>query len=158
MSPTSLKHKLIIENMTDIIKEYLKGKKYKVFSENMELYYKNNNKELYIYPDVMVICDFDKFIDCKYFGTPKLIVEVLSSNKDRDMKFKKSLYQKLGVEEYIIINQYQDSIEVFDLQKNAKKGLVYCLDSNFESNIYKDLKFELNKIFDYGFFQNIIED
>lgn len=156
MSPTSLKHKIIIDNTVEIIKNYLKDKKCKVFSENMELYYMIENKEFHVYPDIVIICDFHNFKNGKYYGNPKLIIEVLSSNKDRDTKFKKALYQKIGVEEYIIINQYQESIEIFQLQKDAKKGLVYCLDTIFESNVYKDLFFDLNKIFDFSFYNNII--
>jgi Uma2 family endonuclease len=64
MSPTSIKHKIIIKKLYSILEEYLKEKKCDVFSENLELYY--NKEENYIYPDLIVVCDKENFINGKY--------------------------------------------------------------------------------------------
>lgn len=150
MSPTSIKHKMIIKKLYSIINDYLKDKSCDVFSENLELYYINNKQEKYVYPDIIVVYDKENFINEKYFGKPKFIIEVLSSNKDRDYDFKKQLYTNIGVEEYLIFNQYNNSLEVFYLQDDLLTGIVYPKEVEYKSRVFNDLIFNLNNIFEYA--------
>jgi Uma2 family endonuclease len=148
MSPTSIKHKIIIKKLYSILEEYLKEKKCDVFSENLELYY--NKEENYIYPDLIVVCDKENFINGKYFGKPKFVIEVLSSNKDRDYEFKKEVYTDIGVEEYLIFNQYTNTVEVFYLQENLLTGIVYSKKAEYKSKVFSDLILNLDNIFEYS--------
>lgn len=154
MTPPSIYHTLITDNLTEIIFEYLKNKKCKVYNEKMALYYYDEyNNERYVYPDLFILCDKENIKNGKYFGKPKLVIEVLSTNRKTDLKYKMKLYEKIGVEEYYIVNQYTNSVTIYELQKCNNKGIVYAYNSILESKIYKNLKFELNKIFDYSFIE-----
>ena len=68
-------------------------------------------------PDLSVICDLSMVKNGKkVFGAPDLVVEVLSeSTMDNDLGPKKLTYEKCGVKEYWIIDQWSKRIEVYHL-------------------------------------------
>lgn len=155
LAETSNEHSFIVDNIRDILKEYFNDKKCRVFTETKALYYfdKKICKEKYVYPDVMVICDKENFRedkDGKYYGKPKLIVEVISeSSKNKDNKIKKMLYKDLGVEEYIIIDQYVQEFKVFRLKENVNFASCYYGDEIWKSGSYNGLYIEIEKVFNY---------
>ena len=55
-----------------------------------------------VQPDIIFIAKENyKIIGKRIFGTPDLLVEILSeSTAERDKTFKKNLYEKYGVKEY----------------------------------------------------------
>lgn len=59
-------------------------------------------------------------------GTPDLIIEVLSTNKKRDLVDKKQLYEQYGVKEYLI------------LDPEEKKALLYRYDER--ANRFEDVR------------------
>jgi Uma2 family endonuclease len=88
----------------NILKNYLKGKKCKVFAE-LDVYFSETDRFV---PDVMIVCDRDKIKPDGVHGAPDLIVEILSpgtAKRDRTVKMDK--YSHYGVREYWIV--YPDS-------------------------------------------------
>jgi Uma2 family endonuclease len=74
-------------------------------------------------PDVMVVCDPNKIKWNGVFGTPDLVVEVLSPSTFRyDLGFKKETYGRFGVKEYWIVDVRRKSIEIY-LNKDGKLEL-----------------------------------
>ena len=68
-------------------------------------------------PDLSVVCNLN-FVKNgkKVYGVPDLVVEVLSeSTMKKDIGLKKSAYEKNGVKEYWIIDQWSKRIEVYHL-------------------------------------------
>lgn len=60
-----------------------------------------------VQPDMFFILEQNNNIlheDGYIYGTPDLVIEVLSSDKKRDTVRKKSLYERAGVKEYFIVN------------------------------------------------------
>jgi Uma2 family endonuclease len=70
-----------------------------------------------VQPDVFVVCDEKKMTDANIQGAPDLIIEVISPDTAlKDKREKKTLYEKHGVKEYIIIDPTDQYVEYFFLE------------------------------------------
>lgn len=73
----------------------------------------------YVEPDVMVICDKDKFDEKGCHGGPDLVIEVVSPSSVRmDYFIKLFKYRTAGVEEYWIVDPDKGRILVYEFAKN----------------------------------------
>jgi Uma2 family endonuclease len=81
-------------------------------------------------PDCSIVC---KPINKKFLDfPPALVVEILSpatALKDRHAKF--SLYEKFGIEYYIIVDQEKDKVEIYFLDHSK-----YILQNDAEKNLF----------------------
>jgi len=117
MAGGTIEHGLIAGNTYGEIKFGLrnKGTNCTVTNSEVKLHVKDSNK--FLYPDCMVICGEIETseIDENSVTNPIVIIEVLSSsteNYDRGAKF--HAYRSiLTLKEYILIDQYQASVELF---------------------------------------------
>lgn len=134
MSPRpSVNHHDVMINITNIFKNYLKGKQCKAYGDGVDIYLTEKDR---VIPDVMIVCNRDIIKTNGIYGAPNLIVEVLSpSTAKNDKGYKKNLYEKCGVSEYWIIEPTTKSIEVYLL-----KDGIYQLDNLY--NIYPDYMLE----------------
>lgn len=121
MSPSpATNHNKVITNITYLFKSYLRGKRCINFSDGVDVHFDEKN---IVIPDAMIVCRKDIIKGDGIYGTPDLVVEVLSpSTATRDKKTKKALYEKYGVEEYWIVDPAGKSIEVYHL-RNKKMDL-----------------------------------
>ncbi|MEA2690618.1 MAG: hypothetical protein QOJ16_5 [Acidobacteriota bacterium] len=76
---------------------------------NMMFYYVEGNPKASVAPDVFLVHGVDKRVRRTYKlweeRTPSLVVEITSeSTKSEDMKLKKGLYERLGIEEYFLFD------------------------------------------------------
>ena len=113
-------HQDIKRNLIVIITEYLKKTPIgKIYNSPVDV--KLSNEDVVI-PDLLFITkENDSIIKEKFIeGTPDLIIEILSSNKTRDLIEKFELYQKYKVKEYWIINPQEKTITIFGLLDNGK--------------------------------------
>ena len=112
--PPAVSHIDIAGNIYGIIRNYLKGKRCKVFPDGVEVYL---GDEFKFRPDVTVVCDRDKIKADGIHGAPDLVVEVLSpSTFKRDRTVKKDAYEKYGVKEYWLVSGAEKTIEVYHLR------------------------------------------
>ena len=71
-----------------------------------------------VQPDVLIICDVEKFQNGRVFGAPDFLVEVLSpSTRKRDMSLKLYKYANAGVREYWIVDPVKKAVLVYDLEQ-----------------------------------------
>lgn len=71
-------------------------------------------------PDVLVICDRDKFKYGRVYGAPDFIVEVLSpSTSKKDMYIKFYKYLNAGVREYWIVAPEKKRVYVYDMVRET---------------------------------------
>ena len=78
-----------------------------------------------VQPDVMIVCDRDKYRNGRIFGAPDLIVEVLSpSTRKKDMQLKMSKYSNACVREYWMADPAKKMIVQYDLE-NLEFPVVY---------------------------------
>jgi len=111
MAPASVGHTFVFNNILNIFKNYLKGKKCVPFGDGPLVYL--TEKDRFV-PDMMVVCDRDKIKPYGIDGAPDLVVEVLSPSTMRnDKTHKKDVYAKSGVKEYWLVNPSDKSIEVY---------------------------------------------
>ena len=96
-----------------------------------------------VQPDLLFVSNQNMGIlkkDGRIHGTPDLIIEVLSGDKQRDKVMKKSLYERAGVKEYFIINPENKRIQAYIL-KNGLFELSYEDEGKFRSALL-NLSFE----------------
>ena len=76
-----------------------------------------------VQPDLLFISknsDLKIIEDRPIYGVPDLVIEILSpSNNQYDLTTKKNLYEKFGVTEYWIIDPFDKSAHVYQLQNKT---------------------------------------
>ena len=136
MSPSpSYRHGIVNGNIYSIIRKGIKGSICLAFMENLDYFYDKDN---YVIPDVMIICDRKHLKGGSYTGVPKFIVETLSPGTAlRDKTIKKEIYQNAGVEEYWIISPRECGIEIYYLEDGVYQlKYSYILENNKEDIHY----------------------
>ena len=116
MSRPSTRHMKIELNIASNFKSYLKGKKCTPFNETNVFFDEDN---IFV-PDIIIVCNPDIIEERGIYGTPDLVVEILSKStavKDKMDKF--AAYEKYGVKEYWIVDPFIKSVEVY-LLKDGK--------------------------------------
>ncbi|OON98703.1 MAG: hypothetical protein ATN35_03905 [Epulopiscium sp. Nele67-Bin004] len=166
MAPPTGRHNEIMGNLYLEFANYLKGKRCKAFIE-LGIYLEEGNTTDYVVPDLSIICDKDTRNLTKFEGVPDLIVEVLSTNSKHDKVTKYVLYEKVGVQEYWIvdpksktIDQYilidgkytpintftmLSDVEIADLSDEDKKEYTTII----KPTILADLEINITDIFEY---------
>jgi len=114
----SMRHQEISGELHVIIKEYLKGKKCKVFYAPFDVhFYKVGFKDPDVMqPDLLIACDIEGKVNEKgrYMGTPTLVVEILSSDtRSKDMVDKLNTYMISVVKEFWIVDPDNESILIY---------------------------------------------
>lgn len=90
-----------------------------------------------VQPDVVILCDENKFKDFGIFGAPDFVLEVTSkSTKTRDYGKKLAKYMEAGVREYWIVNPYQKNVLVYHFPSEVYP-VIYSMDVDIPVGIYE---------------------
>jgi len=134
MAGESPRHSTICFNLYSIIGNQLRGKRCRGYSPNMKV--ASNEKGLYSYPDLAIVCGQPKYHDEKgdVLTNPTVIFEVLSPSTESYDRGEKFLRYMGGIEsltDYILISQNNPTIEHFQKQSNGewKKTEIEEIDS-----------------------------
>ncbi|MEK7724793.1 MAG: Uma2 family endonuclease [Acidobacteriota bacterium] len=128
MAGESPRHSNICFNLYTAIGIRLRGKTCRGFSPNMKI--ATNNKGLYAYPDLAVVCGEPKYHDKKgdILLNPTIIFEVLSPSTqyyDRGEKFLRYTNFIKSLTDYVLISQDKPLVEHFSKQPdNSWKSVV----------------------------------
>jgi len=122
MAGESPNHSTLCFNLNIIVGLQLRGKRCRGFSPNMKI--ATNEKGLYSYPDLAVVCGQPTFFDRKsdVITNPTVIFEVLSpstENYDRGEKFLRYTNQIESLQDYLLISQDKLLIEHYLRQENG---------------------------------------
>ncbi|WP_373514568.1 Uma2 family endonuclease [Persicitalea sp.] len=137
MAGASRNHNRITENLSGEIYIFLKGKSCSAYSSDLRTHIPANG--LYTYPDVLVVCEKEEYLDEEVdtLLNPIIIVEVLSESTggyDRGEKFQ--LYRSIpSLEEYVLIDSRRVAVEVFRKGEQEFWSLMseaYDLESSIE--------------------------
>ncbi len=147
-SNTSRKHNKIIRKLIQGIGTFFEGTKCDFFNEQIEVIFRNESETYKYKPDLFIVCgDFEEEGE-SITSVPKIIFEVVSENYEHyDYFIKLRTYEKFGVQEYNIVNQYGNIIQYtlendkYIVNKSFHKDEIYV------SNVFNDLKIDLNKVF-----------
>jgi Uma2 family endonuclease len=120
MTPSpSFGHQRLAGNLFAILREKLRGKRCIPAIAPLDVYLDEHN---FVQPDVLVVCDPAKIKD-RIYGAPDVVIEVLSPSTGlKDKREKKSLYERFGVREYILIHPEELLIERYWLDGGKFQG------------------------------------
>lgn len=157
MSPgVNKEHQDISVNLIIEIGSYLKGKKCSVYHQpfDVRLPREGETKKTVsnvVQPDIFVVCDKSKLDKRGCFGSPDLIIEILSpSTSKRDIIEKFNLYQEHKVLEYWIIDPLNQIIDRFSLNKDTgkyKQAEKFFRDDTISPTIFPDFILRLEEVF-----------
>ena len=104
-----------------------------------------------VQPDVMIVCDREKFQNGIIYGAPDLVVEILSkSSRSRDCIIKLKKYYESGVREYWIVDPVKREITVYRFGDGEFQSKIYDSFASVPVGIFNDAcAVDFNEIFDY---------
>ena len=102
----------------------------------------NADDNIYVEPDISVICDQDKLTDEGCKGAPDWIIEIFSpSSKSMDYFTKLFKYQISGVREYWIVDPIKNQILVYGYEQKTMEQ--YSFGDDVPVGIYKGFSVKL---------------
>lgn len=122
MAGATKTHNRIVASVISTIGQYLKGKDCHYYPSDLRVH--NNENTLYTYPDVIVVCGKEEYLDDELdtLLNPTVLIEVLSpstENYDRGIKFK--LYRSIpSLKNYILVSSTEHAAEVFTRNENGQ--------------------------------------
>lgn len=115
----------------------------------------------YFYPDLVVTDHPDDKKNNKFFANPKVIVEVLSSSTSHyDQTRKLKYYRQLpSLQEYILIDSQQVSVEIYQRQTGKMWGYS-CCDMMDEIFVIPSINFEYSvaMLYEGAMFEDLLTD
>ena len=151
-SPSTF-HQDISGNLHMIFRNYLKGKKCKVFYAPFDVHFfkKDFKNPDVMQPDLLIACDLvDNVTETgRYMGTPSLVVEILSpSTRSRDMVDKLNTYMLSGVKEFWVVDPTQKTVLVYSFKDfGIDAHITYRKDEVIQSYWFENLEAPVNDIF-----------
>lgn len=147
-------HQLIGSEIHITIRDYIRRNKGKCIplSAPTDVQLDCDNKTI-VQPDVMVVCDRDKFKFGRVYGAPDFVVEVLSpSTAKRDGTLKLSKYCNAGVREYWLVDPKRKRVVVYDLENDAFPT-IYTFNDEVPVGIFKGMcVVDFKEIYEYAQF------
>lgn len=113
-SPTT-EHQRVAGNMYYRFRQYIEENKgnCEVFIAGMGVVMEESDKYLFE-PDMTIVCNPDN-IGQRLITTPDFVLEITSpSNASRDYRLKASVYRKMGVREYWLIDLQRECLIIYD--------------------------------------------
>ncbi len=136
MAGATKAHNAIVAALLGELYGFLKGKSCKVYPSDLRVH--NRENSLYTYPDVIVVCGEEKYLDDEFdtLLNPTVLVEVLSpatEDYDRGTKFK--LYRTIpSLKNYILVSSTEYAAEIYTRKENNEWVLNTAKEKN--SNIH----------------------
>ena len=127
MAGASQEHELVALNLAAALHSHLKAKPCRVFKDGMKLRLQAMGRDLFYYPDIMVACD-PADAHRYYREKPKLLIEVLSENENKDLIEKFFAYQRLAsLEEYVVVtpDPARPEVRIFRRAEGWEPGKIH---------------------------------
>ena len=115
LAPTGL-HQLIAGEIHRQIANFIYERDGKClpFIAPVDVQLDRDNKTM-VEPDVVILCDQDKFFNRVIYGAPEFVLEVISlSTSKKDYTIKLSKYENAGVKEYWIVDPYKEKLLIYN--------------------------------------------
>jgi Uma2 family endonuclease len=105
MAGASREHERVSMNVATELSIHLDGKPCRPYKSDFKIRLRINDKDVFFYPDILVTCDPED--NHRYYSErPKVIIEVLFEDENRDLVEKFLFYQTIAsLEEYIVLSQ-----------------------------------------------------
>ena len=105
----------------------------------------NADDNIYLEPDISVICDKDKLTDKGCKGAPDWIIEIVSPTS-RPMDYNKKLfkYRTAGVREYWIVDEERNMITVYYFEQDEMTD--HTFSDKVKAGIFDDFELDFSEI------------
>ncbi|HBG04594.1 MAG: hypothetical protein A2075_21325 [Geobacteraceae bacterium GWC2_58_44] len=148
MTPApTIRHQKMSMYLSTQFANFFKGKGCEPFHAPTDVVFDEQN---IVQPDLLVVCDQNKITEKNIQGAPDLVVEILSpSTALKDKREKRALYERFGVQEYLIVYPAEELVERFALA-DGRYGIadVFGWDEVLSSAIFPELRLNLWDVFD----------
>jgi len=149
-APTD-KHQVIRDEVFSRFREHIRKKKGKCITVTspIDVQLDCDNRTM-VQPDVIVVCDRDKFKKGRIFGAPDLVVEVLSaSTRKKDLCIKNGKYCNAGVREYWVVDPKKKRVYVYQFEEDYAPS-VYTFADKVPVGIWNnECEVDFAEIYDY---------
>lgn len=146
MSTPGRVHQKLVHFLDWTIGSYIHGKKgeCEVYPAPFAVYL-NAGCDIYLEPDLSVICDKSKLTDAGCMGAPDWIIEIVSPSS-RSMDYNKKLlkYGTAGVREYWIVDPEKKRIMVYNFEQDTVGE--HSFSDRIRAGIYEDLEIDFSEI------------
>lgn len=107
----------------------------------------DNDDNTVVQPDLLVLCDKEKYTSEGINGAPDFIVEVLSpSTRKTDMTIKLRKYRESGVREYWMVDLQNEKVIVHRFEKQ-EEAMIYGFEEEVPVGIFEgDLAVKLGQL------------
>lgn len=139
-------HQYLVMKLSYSIEDYIMRKNgdCEVYPSPFAVFLSPGN-EIYVEPDISVICDRNKLTDQGCNGAPDWIIEIVSpSSRQMDYYVKLFKYHTAGVREYWIVDAEKERITVYNFEHGAINE--YSFSDKVKAGIYEDMEIDLSKI------------
>lgn len=146
MTTPSTTHQGLLGNLFFQIKRYILEKegKCEVYPAPFGVRIKKDIHN-YVEPDISLICDDEKLDPKGCFGSPDLVIEIVSpSNRKMDYVRKLALYREAGVREYWIVDPKHERVTVYDLE-HGKEPQLRPFSERIKVGVYDDLYLDVTE-------------
>ena len=146
MAAPDTKHQRLVMELSFRIRDFIGRKKgsCEVFPAPFAVFL-NADDDIYLEPDISVICDRDKLTDEGCKGAPDWITEVVSpSSRPIDYNKKLFKYRTAGVREYWIVDPEKNRIMLYDFDNDSVAE--YTFSDKVKAGIYEDLVIDFSEI------------
>ena len=147
MAPPNFRHQKLVSGLTHLLIQYIKtkGGGCEVIPAPFAVFL-NADENIYVEPDVSVICDKSKLDDRGCNGAPDFIIEIVSpSSRRMDYSTKNALYSDAGVREYWIVDPEKEHTTVYRYEEDAAPA-IFSFDYGIAVGIYKDLEIRISEL------------
>ena len=139
-------HQRFVMEISFRIRDYIGRKKgaCEVFPSPFAVFL-NANNEIYLEPDISVVCDKNKITEKGCNGAPDWVIEIVSPSS-RSMDYAKKLfkYRTAGVREYWIIDYGRSRITVYNFEQEEMTEYVFS--DKVNASIFEDLEIDFSEI------------
>lgn len=150
-APTD-KHQIIGNEIYAGFRDYIRKNKGKciTITAPLDVQLDCDNKTM-VQPDVVIVCDRNKFKEGRIFGAPDLIVEVLSeSTKKKDITIKGAKYSAAGVREYWLVDPKKKRVHVYYYEQEELLPVMYTFEQKVPVGIWNgECEVDFAEIYEY---------
>jgi len=137
MSPSpSREHQFLLIKLTTLLFSYLEEQQTgTLLSAPFDVYFEQ--EQAIVQPDIFIVLNQRQEIIKKngVYGVPEIIIEIISTNRAYDTQQKRSLYEKVGVKEYFMIDPENKRVTQLTLNPSGIYEQTYEKTGLFNSKI-----------------------
>ena len=149
-APTD-KHQVISGEIFAKFRDYIRKNKGKCITVMAPLDVQLDcDEKTMVQPDVVIVCDRDKFKEGRVFGAPDLVVEVLSeSTRKKDIVIKGAKYSNAGVREFWLVDPKKKRVHVYCYEQDDLP-VMYTFEHKVPVGIWNDeCEVDFAEIYEY---------